>query len=329
MRGAATIRSIAGLPVVDRVARTLSAVVPRRRDVLAVLTFHRVAAREGAVPGLLSATPDGFGRLLDLVAARFRVVSIEEVLERAGGGPALPARSLLLTFDDGYTDVADAVWPALARRSLPAIAFVPTAFPGDPSRSFWWERVWAAIRATRRAAVTIEGRSLPLRSPDERALAYRAVRSVLKASAHAALEAAVDELERQLIGPDDARPAPSGRSLDWASLVSLRASGLALASHTRTHPLLTHVEGAALRDEIDGGVEDLRRATGSDLPAFAYPSGAYDERAVRAVGAAGIRAAFTTERGVNDLRDADWLRLRRINVAVGTSPSLILAQAVR
>ena len=50
---------------------------------------------------------------------------------------------------------------------------------------------------------------------------------------------------------------------------------------------------------------------------------------VNLAGPAGIRAAFTTERGVNDLRNGDWLRLGRINVAVGTPSSLILAQAVR
>lgn len=329
MRGSATIRSIAGRPVADRIAGALATVAPRRRDTLAVLTFHRVAPGADVVPGLLSATPDGFGRLLDLAIRHFRVVAVEAVLDRARGGPALPPRSLLLTFDDGYRDMADWVWPALAERGLPATLFVPTAFAANPDLVFWWERIWAAIRATRRSTVVVGGRTLPLRSADERAAAYRVIRGVLKATPHDRLEPSVADLEAQLIEADVARPEASGRSLDWPALVEMRRGGLALGSHTRTHPLLTNVDDATLSEEIRGGIEDLARDGGSDLPVFAYPSGAFDARAVDAVRAAGIRAAFTTERGVNDLRSGDWLRLRRVNVAVTTPPSLILAQAVR
>ena len=58
--------------------------------------------------------------------------------------------------------------------------------------------------------------------------------------------------------------------------------------------------------------------TGPDVPVFAYPSGATSPGVAEAVAAAGLRIAFTTARGVNDLRSASWLSLRRINVSVHT-----------
>jgi len=329
VRGSSTIRTIAALPPAEWIARALTRMAPRRRDMLAVLTLHRVTDAAAVVPGLLSATPDGFARLLDLVSAQFEVVTIEAVLERERGGPALAPRSLLLTFDDAYSDVADHAWPALVDRRLPATLFVPSGFPGRPETAFWWERAWAAIAATHRPALTIDGRSLPLLDATQRAAAYRAVRTILKAGPDDAIEGALARLEAELAEPGRPRPQPSGRSLDWPTLRSLREAGLALGSHTRSHPLLTRVAEPALRAEIRSGMEDLARETGSDLPAFAYPSGAFDDRAVAAVRDAGIRVAFTTERGVNDLRNGDWLRLRRINVAVTTPLSLILGQAVR
>lgn len=329
MRGASTIRALAGLPPVDRIARSLAAVAPRRRDTLAVLTLHRVAPAAGVVPGLLSATPEGFERLLDVAADRFRVLAIDEVLERRRGGPRLPPRSLLLTFDDAYRDMADHVWPALAARGLPATLFVPSGYPDRPDRAFWWERVWAAIQATRRPALTVDGVSLPLLGGTDRSAAYRAVRARLKAGPDREIDGFVRGLEEELADPGHARPEPSGRVLDWAALGELRRAGLALGSHTRTHPLLTRVDDRALVEEVAGGADDLARETGSDLPAFAYPSGEVPDRADEALAAAGIRVAFTTRRGVNELRDADWLRLRRINVSVATPRALILAQAVR
>jgi peptidoglycan/xylan/chitin deacetylase (PgdA/CDA1 family) len=329
MRGSRIVRALAAVPPAERIARALASAAPRRRDVLAVLTFHRVAPTAGAVPGLLSATPETFARLLDVVADRFRIVSIDEILERERGGAPLPPRSLLLTIDDGYRDVADHIWPELTRRGLPATLFVPTAFPGSPDATFWWERAWAAVEATDRPHLTVDGRSLPARTAAERASAYRAVRSFLKSLPHDRVEPSVAELEDQLGFPAGRRPEPSGRSLDWPALRALRAAGLALGSHTRTHPLLTRVGDRALADEIGGGVADLAREAGSDLPAFAFPSGEARDAADASLREAGIRVAFTTERGVNDLRDGRWLRLRRINVGLATPPSLILAQAVR
>jgi hypothetical protein len=47
---------------------------------------------------------------------------------------------------------------------------------------------------------------------------------------------------------------------------------------------------------------------------------------VAAVGRAGVVAAFTTERGVNDLPAADPMRLRRINVGSRSSVGLLHAQ---
>ncbi|HEV7810803.1 MAG TPA: hypothetical protein VGO64_09390, partial [Candidatus Limnocylindrales bacterium] len=147
MRTRRMLRSVAGLPLVERAVRALATRVPRRRDILAVLTFHRVVAADGVVPGLLSATPEGFAAMLDIMMDAFTVISIADVLARRDGGPPLPSRSLLLTFDDGYEDLADHAWPALVARGLPAIVFVPTAFPAGPGRpgaAFWWERLWAA-----------------------------------------------------------------------------------------------------------------------------------------------------------------------------------------
>jgi peptidoglycan/xylan/chitin deacetylase (PgdA/CDA1 family) len=329
VRGATTIRFLAALPPADRLLRAILQRVPRRRDVLAVLTVHRVAPADRVVPGLLSATPDGFARLLDLIASEFHVLTIEEVLERERGGPGLPPRSLLLTFDDGYRDIADHAWPALAARGMPAVVFVPSAFPGHPERSFWWERGWAAIEATRRPNVVVGGTTLPLRSPGERAAAYRAVRTLLKAGPHRDVEDVVASLEDALADGGEPRAEPSGRSLDWDELRALHLAGLAVGSHTRTHPLLTRVDRPAIAEEIRGGVDDLIRETGSSLAAFAYPSGEVPDHVEPILRDAGIRVAFTTQRGVNDLRAADWLRLRRINVAVATPPSLILAQATR
>ena len=328
------VRRVAASQPFARLVDLLERIVPARPDTLAVLTFHLVTPdRPGVVPGLLSATPEGFAALLDAVARRYRIVGIEDVLGRARGSRRLRRRSVLLTVDDAYTDFAEHAWPALRARGLPVVLFVPTAYPDAPDRAFWWERLFGAIRATKRSTIDGPDGSLPLTTDAEREAAYRRLRGSLKAMPHDELVRCVDDLVAALGGGADeaaaAAAAADGRVLGWDELRRLRSEGVSLAPHTRTHPLLSRLPGDASEAEIAGSREDLLRMTGSNLPVFAYPSGATSPEAADAARRAGIEVAFTTERGVNDLRSADWLGLRRINVSVRTPSALVRAQMLR
>jgi len=62
--------------------------------------------------------------------------------------------------------------------------------------------------------------------------------------------------------------------LEWAALERLVTAGITLGAHTRTHRPLTHLDAAAIEDEIAGSAECLRRRFGVAPQAFAYPYGA-------------------------------------------------------
>jgi peptidoglycan/xylan/chitin deacetylase (PgdA/CDA1 family) len=301
----------------------LERLAPRRPDTLAILTFHRITGDAGAVPpGLLSTTPEGFGSLLDALARGHHIVDLAAVLRRRRGGAALPARSLLLTFDDAYVDMRDHVRPALIARGLPAVLFVPTAYPGAAERRFWWDALHHAVRASERPAVDGPHGVLPLAGAAARARAYRVLRDHLKTLPHEALTPALD----RLVGALGVASAPPRTVLDWQGLRDLQGTGIELAPHTRTHPLLPRLPPERLSDEIAGSRTDLEREWGAGHPVFAYPSGATSPQVVKAVHAASLEVAMTTQRGVNDLRTAQWLSLRRVNVSIRTPPAAIRAQ---
>jgi peptidoglycan/xylan/chitin deacetylase (PgdA/CDA1 family) len=318
----------AASPPFDAAVRLADRVLPARAGLLTVLTYHRVdepARHPERAPGLLSATPEAFDAQLDAVAASCTVVSLDQVLAVREGRADLPHRAVLLTFDDAYTDFADVAWPLLRRHGLPATLFVPTAYPDVPGRAFWWDRLHQALAETRAPAVATPVGRLPLGSPDERAAAARALRTFLKSRPHDEAMGHVEALLEDL-GAEDA-PSPV---LGWDRLRTLAAEGVALAPHSRTHPLLTRVGPDQLVEEVAGSLADLEREVGPVPSAFAYPSGAHDDRVVAALAASGLRVAFTTARGNEPLDGGDggpdWLRLRRVNVGTRTTPALLRAQ---
>jgi peptidoglycan/xylan/chitin deacetylase (PgdA/CDA1 family) len=76
---------------------------------------------------------------------------------------------------------------------------------------------------------------------------------------------------------------PELQLMDWPTLARLRAEGLTLGAHTRSHPDLRRVSATQLHDEIAGSFADLARETGQAAEGFAYPYGYHDARVIDAV----------------------------------------------
>ena len=66
-----------------------------------------------------------FRRQIDFFKSAFNIVSMENVIEAADGGAALPEKALLLTFDDGYTDHYTFALPILEEAGVQGSFFMP------------------------------------------------------------------------------------------------------------------------------------------------------------------------------------------------------------
>jgi peptidoglycan/xylan/chitin deacetylase (PgdA/CDA1 family) len=295
-----------------------------RPDALAVLTYHRIAdpARsQHLYPGLISAGPSEFEEQMRFLAARHRPLALGELLAVRRGEARLPLRSVLVTFDDGYRDFAEDAWPILKRHGIPVVLFVPTAYPGEPGRAFWWDRLYRALSSAEPRTLETPAGTLRLVSGADRLSAYKRLRSLVRSLPHEEAMGLVDDLCDSL-GTLSAESAV----LSWPELRRLSSEGVVLAPHSRTHPFLDRVPLEAAREEILGSLEDLTREIGSAPRVFAYPAGGENPSVARALAEEGFELGFTTERGTNDLREADWLRLRRINVGRASTLALLRAQ---
>ena len=91
-----------------------------------VLAYHIVEDIADPVLRPYSVTPEQFERQMEaLSAAGFDFVGPEELLSGLDGRP-IPNRSVLISFDDGYTNNYDHAAPVLERLGIPAVLFVVT-----------------------------------------------------------------------------------------------------------------------------------------------------------------------------------------------------------
>ena len=250
----------------------------RNADTLTVVMFHRVLTREDA--RWASSDPDytlsagHFAEALAFFARHYNVVSLEQVLDSAGRGIALPPRSLLITFDDGWSDNVDHALPELRLVGMPAVMFVVADAVGT-RQPFFQERI---VAAWRRGAITVEGLAAALdgpratdRSGDEEDISMlrKAIARIelLDGAARDALLApfadALDDGQRHMVDVDELR--------------RLRAGGVALGLHGKTHVPMTRA--ADLDAELGGARERLAELLGDPSPtarSMSFPHGAYD-----------------------------------------------------
>jgi peptidoglycan/xylan/chitin deacetylase (PgdA/CDA1 family) len=238
-----------------------------------------------------------------------------EVLEAIAKKQRLPQRAVLVTFDDAYFDF-DIAWSILKPLKLPATLFVPTAYPDQPERAFWWDRLYRAMmNASRRELKIAPLGVLPLADAKTRAASLKSVQNHIKTIPHREATALVDAICEKL----DSKPLVQKSVLSWKELRQLAKEGVTMCAHTQTHPIMTQLTLEDLRREVVGSQEDLKREIGAALPIFCYPSGSHDDAVVKVLREENFRVAFTTVKGQNDLRTADLLRLRRTNMTRRTS----------
>lgn len=259
---------LTGIPLLLRLT------VQRHR--VTILCYHEPCARD-------------FARHLEILARKYHVIALSRYLEwRADASVRLPAKPLVITFDDGHrsnyqlTDV-------LLEYKLPVTIFLCSAIAGT-NRHFWWNSV---------PADDVERLK---RVDDSERRAVLSTRGFGETREHA---------ERQALSSEE--------------VAELRAI-VDLQSHTRFHPILPCCDDARALDEIAQSRRELQERFGLSADAFAYPNGDYSERDVAIVRQAGYRCALTIDGGYNG-RTNDVYRLRRVRMSDTAYASEVIVKA--
>jgi glycosyltransferase involved in cell wall biosynthesis/peptidoglycan/xylan/chitin deacetylase (PgdA/CDA1 family) len=258
-----------------------------------VLGYHRVvedstAAAPRGVPNM-GVRVSTIERHLELVGQRFRFVSLDELGARIEEGRASGLAAV--TFDDGYADFYEHGFPLLRRKGIPAAVFVVTGCLENGS-GFLHDRVYAALEnalsrwGARRLRAFLAQKGFGVTDLPDRA--FPATRTLLRSLDQEALTRICATLELEC---GDSDPTP--RSLTWDQVARMSRAGLTVASHTRTHTLLTRESKDRVIEEIAGSRAEIEQRLGVCVAHFAYPDGSFDAAAVRAVAAAGYRYAYT------------------------------------
>ena len=298
---------------------------------LSIFMYHAVVEKPLTLPDYCFISADQFAdQMAWLAGQRIAVRPLVEAVSALEAGD-LKEPTVAITFDDGYRNNVEVALPALERHGLPATIFLTTGVLGG-DRALWPSRLNIALMATQCHELEWRGTAVSLGNVGERAAALARLQEAVKREAGDNPEEAVAEIESALDVPCDPlvpRDSPFAM-MDSADIARATASGLIeFGAHTVSHPILSQLDDARLKAELDESIDAVEALTGRACCSFAYPNGRlvdFDDRSVRHLSGRGVEVAVATEVGVNN-RGIDRLRLRRFGIGPEMRPFRLAAAA--
>lgn len=232
-------------------------------------------------------TPASFAAQLDAWLQLFRPIGVEELLRAARGEATLPARSMLLTFDDGLREIGELVAPLLRRKGVPAVIFVSTSVLENQDLLFQHKASLIADHLRRRSRPQAEAelaRRLDLANPTTEELC----RSVLALGYRA--RARLDELA-QLLELDVAAYCRERRPyLTVEELRGLAADGFVIGAHSVDHPKYAALSLQEQLEQTRASMQFVAETFAPPVRAFAFPfsDGGVSARFFREAAAQGL-----------------------------------------
>jgi len=276
-----------------------------------ILLYHRIAVLR-TDPFALCLPPDDFRLQMEYLARSFEIVPLDHLVELVRAGD-VPARTVAITFDDGYRDALEAA-QVLTALNIPATFFLNSL----PSSETWNDslaRVLIEADALPNALkITIDGVPCEwsVETAADRQAAFGHVRELGRQLSAEARSRLVDALMDW--SGVDRTVRDSHRTLADDEIRALAAmSGMSIGAHSSHHLLLTafprEIQIAELRDNR----RYLEELIELPVTSFAYPYGIYNSDTTRLCRALGFRSAVTVDGGAACPWD-DLLKLPRLEV---------------
>ena len=239
-----------------------------------ILMYHHVTDRDEVF--LPHVTARVFGGQMEYLKKEYLVRDLDELMEMVGRGEKIPARSVAITFDDGYEDVYLNAFPVLKRYDLPSTVFVSTGFI-DSDRLPWTDELGFLFKETAATGLEIEIEGIKerfnFRDEAERLGVFREVKNQLKVLYDPERSDIFERIRGELAVPES-NPV---RILTAPQIREMAEAGISFGAHTVHCPILTKISPHRAQEEIRDSKESLEAITAHEVKGFCYPNGGADD----------------------------------------------------
>ncbi len=253
---------------------------------LCVVTYHGVLPKgyesEDAVLDGSLVSAESMRHQVRLLKSSYHLLSAEEALACLASGAEVPARSVLLTCDDGLQNVLTEMVPILRDEGVSCLFFVTGASAADTASMLWYEELYLMLKAAPAGRLAFPELRLSAQLADQnhrRQLWWSWVKELSKHDA-GVRQSFLESLREHCDLPKSwkSRYEENGArqrfyQMTTGQLRELAQRGMAIGSHTMSHPVLAESSAEFVWEEMIKSRDVLAGVIGKPVWAMAYPFG--------------------------------------------------------
>jgi len=241
-----------------------------------ILYFHSVSHdRDGqryyVAPGI-TASAETFRKYMLLLKERFHPVTLDEIADWVNGNKEIPARSVAITFDDGFADNYHVAAPIMEEFGIRGTFYLTTGCVEKQTLPWFCKTLYLFEHARSKGLFLrdpLARRDWQLSLPKENREAFRFHNNQCATFSWKQQSERIEWLEKHLSLKYNELDAP--RMMTWEMARELIQRGHTIGNHTYSHPNVGHISAEDRQSEIVESHRLLEKKLGQVPKHFSYP----------------------------------------------------------
>lgn len=271
---------------------------------LLILVYHRILPQVKFNPLYTIISLEAFIKQIDILARKYPVISLRDAINQCQSGLAKSKTQVVLTFDDGYRDNYEIVFPILKQKGLAATFFLVTDYI-DSNRPLWdWEIITIVNNDKTINCVRIEDKIIYQKDKESRLFFALRVFDKMKSMNTETRQKIIDFLK------DNSKNNllygyTKDSCITWEQARKMSQDGMEIGNHSISHGSLSKIPLDEAKYEIRKSKEVIENNIKKPCIHFAFPFGSqrdYNQNLLDCVKNVGFRSCLLNIHGYNHIK---------------------------
>ena len=236
-----------------------------------IIPYHMIVDKpNGFYPE--TSTAD-FEKQIAHLVKNYRVISLDEIVERVKTRSSLRC-CVAVTFDDGFRDNYEIVYPILRKYNIPATIFLTTGYI-DSGTAPWFIKFRYIFMKTEKTELRLrlddKNIFFPMHTKKAKFAASDRVMAYLKSCPEKQRLLLLDRLCKKL--EVNEFQGIDNLMLTWDQIKPMASHGISFGAHTVNHPILSRISIEIAEREILESKNTIEKEIEKSVTSFAYPFG--------------------------------------------------------
>lgn len=256
-----------------------------------------------------------FIKQIKLLQKRYSIISLEEIVKCLQKEKTLPPNACALSFDDGYKDHYQNVFPILKVLKIPAIFFITGNCIAGTGKVRWLDKYYYIIDNTPLKGCNVKFQNnIPHEVNETDGFTLHSLKKNIRNSSNKEKDKIINDLAEILQVALDLDNLNKSLYLSEENILEMMNFGMNFGAHSMTHSDLGQLNFKEAKCEIVESGDIIRAITSKKEIAFAYPFGGpktYNGKIIKVLRSNNFLCACTSIPGLNT-ETTPLFELRRI-----------------